>query len=66
MGDDIPDYKAMLLVGLPICPADACEEIKSISLYTSPFKGGKGCVRDIIEQILKVKGKWMNENAFIW
>ena len=66
MGDDIPDYPLMKLAGLPVCPADACEEIKSISLYISLFGGGKGCVRDITEQLLKVQGKWMDEDAYVW
>jgi len=66
MGDDIPDYELMLEVGLPTCPADACSEIKSISKYISDFKGGAGCVRDIIEQTLKVQGKWMNHDGFAW
>ncbi len=50
MGDDIPDYKAMKEVGIPCCPADASPEIKSISIYISDKCGGKGCVRDVIEQ----------------
>lgn len=58
MGDDIPDYPVMTLVGLPCCPQDAVPEIKNISKYVSHKKGGKGCVRDIIEQVLKVQGKW--------
>jgi len=66
MGDDIPDYRAMLEVGLAVCPADASHEIKSISKYISAYNGGKGCVRDIIEQVMKVQKKWMNENAFYW
>ncbi len=66
MGDDIPDYKVMQLSGLPVCPADAAEEIKAISKYISAFKGGHGCVRDIIEQLMKVQGKWMNDDAFEW
>ena len=66
MGDDIPDYKPMKIVGVPVCPLDAVEEIKSISKYISHAKGGEGCVRDIIEQVLKIQGKWMNENAFCW
>ncbi|MBS4057711.1 MAG: HAD-IIIA family hydrolase [Bacteroidetes bacterium] len=66
MGDDIPDYKAMLQVGVPVCPADATEEIKSISVYISHLGGGEGCVRDIIEQVLKVQGKWMNDLAHHW
>ncbi len=66
MGDDIPDYKVMKMVGVPVCPADAVEEIKSISLYISDKNGGKGCVRDIIEQVLKVQGKWMTDESFHW
>ncbi|HPK05186.1 MAG TPA: HAD hydrolase-like protein [Bacteroidales bacterium] len=66
MGDDIPDYEAMLLVGVPTCPADASEEIKAISKYISHRNGGKGCVRDIIEQVMKIQGKWMNDLAFHW
>jgi 3-deoxy-D-manno-octulosonate 8-phosphate phosphatase (KDO 8-P phosphatase) len=58
MGDDIPDYEVMQQVGLACCPADAAEEIKSIAHYISPIKGGKGCVRDVIEQVLKVRGDW--------
>lgn len=58
MGDDIPDYPVMKLVGLPTCPQDAVPEIKAISKYISHKNGGKGCVRDVIEQVLKVQGKW--------
>lgn len=58
MGDDIPDYRAMQLVGLPTCPADAAPEIKSICRYVSPFTGGAGCVRDVIEKVLKLNGHW--------
>ncbi len=66
MGDDIPDYKVMQLAGLPVCPADAAEEIKSISKYISSYKGGHGCVRDIVEQLMKIQGTWMNDDAFEW
>lgn len=59
MGDDIPDYYVMKLVGLPTCPQDACPEIKGISKYISHKNGGKGAVRDVIEQVMKVQGKWM-------
>ncbi|XLS30518.1 KdsC family phosphatase [Flavobacteriaceae bacterium M23B6Z8] len=58
MGDDIPDIPAMKMVGLPCCPQDATTEVKEISKYVSHKKGGKGCVRDVIEQTLKVQGKW--------
>ena len=64
MGDDIPDLYVMKLVGMPCCPQDAAAEIKEISRYVSHKKGGKGCVRDVIEQVLKVQGKWLtNQNA---
>lgn len=64
MGDDIPDLYAMKEVGLPTCPQDAAAEIKAISKYISHRKGGKGCVRDVIEQVLKVQGNWLkNHNA---
>jgi 3-deoxy-D-manno-octulosonate 8-phosphate phosphatase (KDO 8-P phosphatase) len=66
MGDDITDFEAMKLAGLPVCPADAVEEIKGISKYISPCNGGRGCARDIIEKVLKVQGKWMTEAAFSW
>ncbi|MBC5842755.1 MAG: HAD-IIIA family hydrolase [Flavobacteriaceae bacterium] len=59
MGDDIPDYHVMKLVGLPTCPQDACPEIKGISKYISHKNGGKGAVRDVVEQVMKVQGKWM-------
>ena len=58
MGDDIPDYLAMNLAGLPCCPADAVQEIKQISKYISPINGGKGCGRDVIEKVLKLNGHW--------
>ncbi len=59
MGDDIPDYEVMKVSGIPTCPADAAEEIKAISVYISDKKGGDGCVRDIIEQVLRAQGKWI-------
>jgi len=58
MGDDLPDYHVMQKVGLPCCPQDAVPEIKSISKYISHKNGGFGAARDVIEQVLKVQGKW--------
>ena len=58
MGDDIPDYYVMQQVGVPTCPGDAVHEIREISTYVSPFNGGEGCVRDVIEQTMKLHGKW--------
>jgi 3-deoxy-D-manno-octulosonate 8-phosphate phosphatase (KDO 8-P phosphatase) len=59
MGDDIPDFHVMKLVGLPTCPQDATSEIKAICNYISHKNGGKGAARDVIEQVMKVQGKWM-------
>ncbi|MFN3555302.1 MAG: KdsC family phosphatase [Bacteroidales bacterium] len=66
MGDDIPDYEIMNEVGVAACPSDAAEEIKHVSRYISPVAGGKGCVRDVLEQVMKVQGKWFNEDGFHW
>ena len=67
MGDDIPDLEIMHRVGCPVCPNDACPEIKSASIYVSGYDGGRGCGRDVIEQTLKAQGKWLQkENAFGW
>ncbi len=67
MGDDIPDYEVMADCGCPCCPADAAEEIKEISLYVSHRKGGEGCVRDVVEQVLRAQGMWLDSaEAFAW
>jgi len=64
MGDDIPDYPVMKRVGIPVCPADAVEEIKSLCKYISDRKGGEGAVRDVMEQVLRAHGKWALD--YIW
>lgn len=66
MGDDIPDYEVMCKVGAAVCPADAAPEIQGICTYISQRKGGEGCVRDVIEQTLRVQGKWFDTEGFIW
>lgn len=66
MGDDIPDTEVMKIAGVPVCPADADSEIKALSVYISDRKGGEGCVRDIIEQVLRLHNKWMKQDAHIW
>jgi len=58
MGDDIPDVPVMQKVGLASCPNDAVPEVQKTAKYISNLKGGEGCVRDVIEQVLKVQGKW--------
>ena len=59
MADDLPDLALMKMVGLPCCPADAVPEILELSKYISPVNGGLGCVRDVIEKVLRVQGKWV-------
>ena len=66
MGDDMPDYEVMQMVGLGCCPADAAGDIRAIARYFSPFAGGVGCARDLIEQVMKAQGTWMNQETFIW
>lgn len=67
VGDDIPDIEVMTTCGLPCCPKDAAPEVKEVACYISHQKGGYGCGRDIVEQVLKVKGLWMaDERAFGW
>jgi 3-deoxy-D-manno-octulosonate 8-phosphate phosphatase (KDO 8-P phosphatase) len=61
MGDDIPDYEVMKLCGVPTCPADAASDIKEISIYISDKKGGKGCVRDVIEQVMRLNAHWVTD-----
>lgn len=58
MGDDMPDLQVMQMCGLPTCPSDACPEAMAASRYISPIKGGMGCVRDVIEKVLKLNGDW--------
>ena len=58
MGDDVPDIPVMEKVGVSCCPQDAVTDVLQISDYISPKKGGEGCVREIIEQVLRVQGKW--------
>jgi 3-deoxy-D-manno-octulosonate 8-phosphate phosphatase (KDO 8-P phosphatase) len=66
MGDDIPDYLIMKEAGVAACPSDAAAEIKDISVYISHYPGGRGCVRDVIEQVMRVQDKWLGQEAFHW
>lgn len=66
MGDDVPDIEVMRACGLPCCPKDAANEVKSVSKYISYAAGGYGCGRDVIEQVLKAQDKWMSADAFGW
>lgn len=61
MGDDIPDLPVMKLVGMPCCPNDAVREVQQISKYISDKTGGNGCARDILEQVMRVQGKWSED-----
>jgi 3-deoxy-D-manno-octulosonate 8-phosphate phosphatase (KDO 8-P phosphatase) len=66
MGDDIPDMECLKHVAASTCPADAANDIKPICLYVSQLGGGKGCVRDVIEQVLKAQHKWLDADAHTW
>ncbi len=66
MGDDIPDYHLMLEAGIGAAPANAVPEIREIAQYVSPKNGGDGCVRDVIEQTLKLQDNWMLDEDFAW
>ena len=66
MGDDIPDMEVMKRTGVPVCPSDADDEIKKVSHYISDRRGGEGCVRDVIEQVMRLHGKWLDSDAFKW
>lgn len=66
MGDDIPDLEVMRETGFAACPKDAAHEIREVSNFISGKKGGEGCVRDIIEQTMRIQGKWLNGNAYEW
>ena len=63
MGDDIPDLECMELGGIPVCPADACSEVVEASRYVSEFCGGRGAVRDIIEQTLRAQDEWAKDRT---
>jgi 3-deoxy-D-manno-octulosonate 8-phosphate phosphatase (KDO 8-P phosphatase) len=66
MGDDIPDFELMKEVGVAVCPSDADSEIKQVAAFISDKKGGEGCVRDVIEQVLRLHNNWMDSDAFKW
>ena len=59
MGDDIPDIQILKMVGLSCCPNDAANEVREVVDYISIKKGGEGCVRDIIEQVLTIQKNWI-------
>lgn len=58
IGDDIPDLAVMQLCGIPCCPVDAASEVQAIAKYISPVAGGKGCVRDVMEKVMKLQSTW--------
>jgi 3-deoxy-D-manno-octulosonate 8-phosphate phosphatase (KDO 8-P phosphatase) len=67
MGDDIPDLPVMKAVGAPVCPSDADCEIKKVAVYISDKKGGEGCVRDVVEQVLRLHNQWLDSmEAYSW
>lgn len=63
MGDDLPDISMMKISGISACPENSVPEVKAISDYICPIQGGKGAVRDVIEQVMKVQGKWILDDT---
>ena len=63
MGDDLPDMNIMKISGISACPKNAVPEVKEISEYISPIEGGKGAVRDVIEQVMKIQGRWIEDHT---
>ena len=66
MGDDIPDLPCLNVVGISTCPNDAAVEIREVCDYISHIDGGKGCVRDVLEQTMRFQNKWMDKDAYSW
>ena len=66
MGDDIPDLPCLKEVAIACCPSDASVEIREVCDYISHIEGGKGCVRDVLEQTMRIQNKWMDEDAYSW
>jgi|TARA_B100001094_G_scaffold153096_1_gene148143 3-deoxy-D-manno-octulosonate 8-phosphate phosphatase (KDO 8-P phosphatase) len=66
MGDDIPDLPCLKVVGISSCPKDASVEVREVCDYISHINGGKGCVRDVLEQTMRIQNKWMDDDAYSW
>ena len=66
MGDDMPDLPVLQKVGVPVCPADACPDVKQTCRYISPIIGGEGCVRDVVEQVIRAHNLWGSDHACSW
>ena len=66
MGDDIPDLPCLKVVGVSSCPKDASVELREVCDYISHINGGKGCVRDVLEQTMRIQNKWMDDDAYSW
>ncbi len=66
MGDDIPDLPCLKVVGVSSCPNDASVEVREVCDYISHINGGKGCVRDVLEQTMRIQNKWMDDDAYSW
>tara|TARA_Y200000002_G_scaffold275621_1_gene229887 strand:- start:1835 stop:2353 length:519 start_codon:yes stop_codon:yes gene_type:complete len=66
MGDDIPDLPCLKVVGISSCPKDASVEVREVCDYISHINGGNGCVRDVLEQTMRIQNKWMDDDAYSW
>ena len=63
IADDLPDVAALKIAGMPCCPADAAPEVLKIVKYVASLKGGEGCVREVIEKVLKLNDHWTYEES---
>ena len=66
IGDDMPDIPVMQVAGISIAPADAAKDVVKIASWVSSLQGGKGCVREVIEMVMKSQGRWYASDSFIW
>ena len=67
VGDDIPDLQVMRAAGLAVAPADAAPECREAARYVSPCNGGYGVGRDLLEQVMRAQGLWLDDkHAFGW
>lgn len=66
MGDDIPDMRPMMAAGIGACPSDGAVDVRLVAHYISDLRGGEGCVRDVIEQVLRARGHWLADQAHHW
>ena len=58
VGDDFPDMALLRIVGLPVAVANAVPEVRAVCRHTLARSGGRGAVREFVEDFLKARGEW--------